>query len=104
MRPDRPLRGRSRSGAGGAEAPKLSAEGLIEHWPHRGALVRRLTEREIRELFAIRVEMEALGARLAAAADSADRRARYVASIQPIYADAPPRMRIPRKMAPSTMR
>jgi DNA-binding GntR family transcriptional regulator len=68
---------------------RLSADGLTEHWPHRGAVVRRLTEREIRELFLIRIEMEALAARLAAAADSADRRARFVASIEPIYADAP---------------
>ena len=45
---------------------RLSADGLIEHWPHRGAVVRRLTEREIRELFLIRIEMEALAARLAA--------------------------------------
>ena len=43
---------------------RLTADGLIEHWPHRGAVVRRLTEREIRELFAIRIEMEALAARL----------------------------------------
>jgi DNA-binding GntR family transcriptional regulator len=67
---------------------RLSADGLIEHLPHRGALVRRLAEREIRELFAIRIEMEALAARLAAAADAADRRARFVASIEPIYVDA----------------
>jgi DNA-binding GntR family transcriptional regulator len=38
---------------------RLSADGLIEHRPHRGAIVRRLTEREIRE------------------------------SIEPIYSDAP---------------
>jgi DNA-binding GntR family transcriptional regulator len=68
---------------------RLSAEGLIEHWPHRGALVRRLTLREIRELFEIRVEMEALAARLAAAAESSERRHRFIASIAPIYADAP---------------
>ncbi len=68
---------------------RLSAEGLIEHWPHRGALVRRLTLREIRELFEIRVEMEALAARLAAAAESQERRQRFIASIAPIYADAP---------------
>ena len=68
---------------------RLSADGLIEHWPHRGAVVRRLAEREIRELFAIRIEMEALAARLAAAADSPVRRARFAAAIQPIYADAP---------------
>jgi DNA-binding GntR family transcriptional regulator len=68
---------------------RLTAEGLIEHWPHRGALVRRLTGREIRELFEIRVEMEALAARLAAAAGSSERRARFIAAIEPIYVDAP---------------
>ena len=68
---------------------RLSADGLIEHWPHRGAIVRRLTEREIRELFLIRIEMEALAARLAAAADAPDRRARFAASIAPIYSDSP---------------
>jgi DNA-binding GntR family transcriptional regulator len=68
---------------------RLSADGLIEHWAHRGAVVRRLTEREIHELFLIRIEMEALAARLAAAADAPERRARFVASIRPIYADAP---------------
>ena len=68
---------------------RLTADGLIEHWPHRGAVVRRLTEREIRELFAVRIEMEALAARLAAAADAPERRRRFIASIQPIYADAP---------------
>jgi DNA-binding GntR family transcriptional regulator len=66
---------------------RLSADGLIEHRPHRGAVVRRLTEREIRELFLIRIEMEALAARLAAAADPPERRARFVASIEPIYSD-----------------
>jgi DNA-binding GntR family transcriptional regulator len=67
---------------------RLSADGLIEHRPHRGAVVRRLAEREIRELFLIRIEMEALAARLAAAADDPDRRARFVASIRPIHSDA----------------
>ena len=68
---------------------RLSADGLIEHWPHRGAIVRRLTEREIRELFSIRIEMEALAARLAATADAPQRRARFAASIEPIHSDAP---------------
>jgi DNA-binding GntR family transcriptional regulator len=68
---------------------RLSADGLIEHWPHRGAVVRRLTEREIRELFLIRIEMEALAARLAAAADAPERRARFIASIESIYSDSP---------------
>jgi len=66
---------------------RLSADGLIEHRPHHGAVVRRLTEREMRELFSIRIEMEALAARLAAATDAPDRRARFVASIEPIYSD-----------------
>jgi DNA-binding GntR family transcriptional regulator len=68
---------------------RLSAEGLIEHLPHRGALVRRLALREIRELFEIRVELEALAARLAAASGSSDRRQRFIASIEPVYVDAP---------------
>jgi DNA-binding GntR family transcriptional regulator len=68
---------------------RLAADGLIEHWPHRGAVVRRLGEREIRELFLIRIELEALAARLAAGTQALDRRARFVASIQPIHADAP---------------
>jgi DNA-binding GntR family transcriptional regulator len=67
---------------------RLSADGLIEHRPHRGAVVRRLTEREIRELFLIRIEMEALAARLAAAAEAPDRRARFAAAIEPIHSDA----------------
>ena len=68
---------------------RLAADGLIEHWPHRGAVVRRLGEREIRELFLIRIELEALAARLAAATQAPDRWARFVASTKPIYADAP---------------
>ncbi len=67
---------------------RLSADGLIEHWPHRGAVVRRLTEREIRELFLIRIEMEALAARLAAVAEAPDRRERFAAAIEPIHVEA----------------
>jgi DNA-binding GntR family transcriptional regulator len=52
-------------------------------------VVRRLTEREIREPFAIRIEMEALAARLAGAANDPGRRARFTASIEPIYSEAP---------------
>ena len=68
---------------------RLSADGLIEHRPHRGAVVRRLTNREIRELFLIRIEMEALAARLAAGADVPERRAGFVAAIEPIYSGSP---------------
>lgn len=71
---------------------RLSAEGLIEIVPHRGALVRRLTQREMTELFQIRSSLEALAARLAAAgvADP-DVRARFEADIAPIW-EAGPRM------------
>ena len=69
---------------------RLAAEGLIEHVPHRGALVRRLSPREIRELFQIRIELESLGARLAAEADDPDRRAQFTSAIRPIF-DAAPR-------------
>src|ERR1700722_1805521 len=67
---------------------RLSADGLIEHWPHRGAVVRRLSGAEIPDLFLIRIKMAALGARLAAQAEAPDQRARFVASIEPIYSDA----------------
>lgn len=45
---------------------RLAAEGLIEIVPNRGALVRRLSMTEAMELFDIRLELEALAARLAA--------------------------------------
>ncbi len=64
---------------------RLSAEGLIKHWPHRGALVRRLSARAIRELFQIRVEMEALAARLAADTVDAEARAHFAEAIRPIF-------------------
>jgi len=65
---------------------RLAADGLIDQVPHRGALVRRLTSREIRELFAIRVEMEALAARLAAGSGDAEARARFAQAIEPVFA------------------
>ena len=68
---------------------RLAAEGLIEHAPHRGAVVRRLSPREIRELFQIRVEMESLAARLAAEAADPQERARFAEEIQMIFDEAP---------------
>ena len=65
----------------------LAAEGLIEHVPHRGAVVRRLSRREIRELFQIRIELESLGARLAAEADDPAQRAQFAVAIRPIFGD-----------------
>jgi DNA-binding GntR family transcriptional regulator len=67
---------------------RLAAEGLIEHLPHRGALVRRLSARAIRELFQIRAEMESLAARLAAESDDAEARARFAEAIRPIFDDS----------------
>lgn len=69
---------------------RLSAEGLVETVPNRGALVRRLSRRETLELFQIRTELEALGARLAAGrmGDRAVRQA-FEAAIAPIWSDAP---------------
>jgi DNA-binding GntR family transcriptional regulator len=71
---------------------RLAADGLIDHVPHRGGLVRRLTAREISEFFQIRIEMESLAARLAAESDDVDARARFAAAIRPILADEPRRL------------
>ena len=68
---------------------RLAAEGLIEHTAHRGAEVRRLSARAIAELFQIRVEMEALAARLAAECAAEDARASFFAAIAPIFDDRP---------------
>lgn len=66
---------------------RLAADGLIDHWPNRGALVRRLSAREISEFFQIRVELESLAARLAAESDDAVARGGFAAAIRPILAD-----------------
>jgi len=71
---------------------RLASDGLIEHRPNRGALVRRLSARDIREFFQIRVELESLAARLAAESDDADARGRFAAAIRPILADEPRRL------------
>lgn len=52
---------------------RLSAEGLLEIVPNRGALVRRLSLQDAAELFEIRMELEALAARRAASAPKAAR-------------------------------
>jgi DNA-binding GntR family transcriptional regulator len=71
---------------------RLAADGLIDHWPNRGALVRRLSAREISEFFQIRVELESLAARQAAESDDADARGRFAAAIRPILVDGPRRL------------
>jgi DNA-binding GntR family transcriptional regulator len=45
---------------------KLQAGGLVELQPHRGAVVRGLSSREIRDAYEVRAALEALAARLAA--------------------------------------
>jgi DNA-binding GntR family transcriptional regulator len=68
----------------------LAAEGFIEHVPNRGAIVRRLSLQEIGELFQIRVELEALAARLAAgAAADPEKRAGFEAAIAPVFEARP---------------
>jgi DNA-binding GntR family transcriptional regulator len=45
---------------------KLQANGLVELRPHRGALVRGLSSREIQDAYEVRAELEGLAAELAA--------------------------------------
>ena len=45
---------------------KLTGEGLIEIQPHRGAVVRDLTRKDILEIYEMRAAIEGLAARLAA--------------------------------------
>ena len=70
---------------------RLSAEGLIEIVPNRGAMVRRLSMTEASELFEIRTELEALAARRAAANMKFPRvKAAFESAIAPIW-DTEPR-------------
>ncbi len=46
--------------------PQLEADGFISTIPRRGAVVTRLTVRDVEELFDVRLALEALAARLAA--------------------------------------
>src|SRR5665647_119528 len=68
---------------------RLSADNLLEIVPNRGAIVRRLSMREMIELFSIRIALESHAAREAtiALADPATR-ARFETEIQPIWAKA----------------
>jgi DNA-binding GntR family transcriptional regulator len=59
---------------------RLSAEGLVDITPNRGAMVRRLSREQVRELFQIRINLEGLGARLAAERiHEADHRKKFLA-------------------------
>ena len=68
---------------------RLSAEGLLQIVPNRGALVRQLSYREIVEIFQIRSALEPLSARLAALAiDQEDKRRRFEAATRRIWSEA----------------
>jgi DNA-binding GntR family transcriptional regulator len=69
---------------------RLSAEGLIESVPNRGAVVRRLTRKETHELFEIRTALEMLAAQLAARNIAVPGvREKFEAAIVPIWNDSP---------------
>jgi len=69
---------------------RLSAEGLIESIPNRGALVRRLSQSQIRELYQIRMVLEILAVELAAKNINSDGvRTRFEAEIAAIWSDRP---------------
>jgi DNA-binding GntR family transcriptional regulator len=69
---------------------RLSAEGLIQLVPNRGAVVRRLSLRETMELFQIRRELEGLAARLAAVnIGDPEVRKTFEAAIVPIWNEEP---------------
>jgi DNA-binding GntR family transcriptional regulator len=68
---------------------RLAADGLIDHIAHRGAWVRSLNRETLREVFQIRVELEALSAQLAAANREPRRVTRFEAAIRPIHGERP---------------
>lgn len=69
---------------------RLSAEGIVDIVPNRGAMVRRLTVRDVREIQQIRSVLEPLAASLAAEAiDTPGHRARFDAAAA-IWLQAPP--------------
>jgi DNA-binding GntR family transcriptional regulator len=69
---------------------KLSAEGLVESIPNRGAIVRRLSHKETQELFQIRGALEVLAARLASEnIGMPGARERFEQAVAPIWNEAP---------------
>ena len=69
---------------------RLTAEGLLQIVPNRGALVRRLSYQETIELFQIRSALECLAVRLAAGAiDQGDNRQRFDHAIAAIWSETP---------------
>lgn len=71
---------------------RLAADGLVDIIPNRGAIVRRLSRNQVRELFQIRVNLEGLGARLAAERiNLSDHRERFLSVWNDVKPDGLPR-------------
>ena len=69
---------------------RLTAEGLLQIVPNRGALVRRLSYEETIELFQVRSALECLAVRLVAEGiDQGDNRHRFDSAIAQIWSEAP---------------
>lgn len=67
----------------------LSQEGLVDIALHRGAMVRKMSRRDVAEIFEIREALEGLAARLAAQnIDEGDRRARLLKVMEGMEAAA----------------
>jgi len=67
---------------------RLAADGLVDIIPNRGAVVRRLSRDRVRDLFQIRVNLEGLGARLAAQQiDQADHRQQFMSAWNEVKPD-----------------
>jgi DNA-binding GntR family transcriptional regulator len=67
---------------------RLATEGLVETVPNQTAVVRRYSKVEILDLFEIRMEIEALGARRAAERiDQNNHRNRFIEATRAIWAD-----------------
>lgn len=49
---------------------KLASEGIVDYRPHQGSFVRRLTVKEVNDLYVLRQELEGLAVRLAMARSS----------------------------------
>jgi DNA-binding GntR family transcriptional regulator len=43
---------------------KLAADGIVDYRPHQGSFVRRLTVKEVQDLYTVRIELETLAVRL----------------------------------------
>lgn len=51
---------------------KLGSEGIVDYRPHQGSFVRRLTVKEVNDLYVLRQELEGLAVRLAMSRSSAE--------------------------------